>query len=146
MSFFSFVEIKFADPISSLALSERYLIAGSVMGRLILTSLIDKKNNILSEFSIENISGIVLENDESFNVAVGDDEVLRYKINYYENQLTTENFHQKNYEDELFHKSKCEGCYTILAKTHLIMIHLPIAEGNPVDKLNISITVNHLIK
>ena len=141
MTFFHFVEIKFADPVSSLAINDKYVITGTIMGRLILTHLLEKRNIILSEFNIENISGIHFESDESFNVAIGDDEVLRYKINYYENQLSTENFHQKNYEDELYHKTRCEGCFTLLSKFHLIMIHLPIAEGNPVEINNTNITV-----
>lgn len=142
MTFYHFVEIKFADPVSSMALTDRYLVCGSILGRLVLSQLPEKKNTVLSEFSMENITGSVFENEEAFNVSIGDDEVVRYKINYYEQQLATENFHQKNYEDELFHKTKCEGCYTILAKTHFIMVHLPIAEGNSVDTCNINITVS----
>ena len=143
MSLFHFIEIKFADPVSSMIISDKYAIIGTMMGRLTLSTLYDKKNNILSEFSTENITGIQFETEETFNVSVGDDEILRYKLHILDNKITAENFHQKNYEDELVHKSKCEGCYTILSKSHLIMMHLPNTDnGNPVEIFNNFITVN----
>jgi hypothetical protein len=145
MSFYHLIECKFADPISSIAVNDKYLIFGSIMGRLILSNLHEKKDIILSEFNIENIAGIQFETDESFNVAIGDDEVIRYKINYYGAQLSFENYHQKNYEDELFHKTKCEGCYTILSKFHLIMIHLPICDGNIKETIKVNVSVILLV-
>lgn len=141
MTYFHYIDIKHADPVSSLAISDRYVITGTMLGRVILSTLSDKKNTILSEFSVENITGIQFENDESFNLAIGDDSILRHKINFYDNQITTESFIQKNYDDELLHKTRCEGCYIILAKSNLIMIHLPIAEGTEVNACNIAISV-----
>ena len=76
---FSLIEIRFADPISAIALSNNFLIIGSTMGRITLQSLEDGKTVLISELSTENISGISFSNDEySFFVAIGDEQVLKF--------------------------------------------------------------------
>jgi hypothetical protein len=129
MSVYQLVEIKFADPVSYLALTEKYIVSGTMMGRMSLFSIPEKKHMLLAEFSTENVTGIQFLNEETFNVAIGDDEVIRYKLMYYDNQLTQENTRTKIYEDDSIHKSKCDGNFTLLAHDQVLMLNLPSTEG-----------------
>lgn len=129
MSFYHLVEIKFADPVSYLTMTEKYIASGTMMGRLSLFSIPEKKHMLLAEFSTENVTGIQFVAEEAFNVAIGDDEVIRYRLVYYDNQLTQENHRIKIYEDESIHKSKCDGNFTMLWNHLVFLINLPSTEG-----------------
>ena len=143
MSVYHLVEIKFADPVSYLAMTEKYVVSGTMMGRLSLFSISEKKHMLLSEFSTENVTGIQFLTDEAFNVAIGDDEVIRYKLMYYDNQLTQENFRSKIYDDDSIHKSKCDGNFTLLFNNQVFLINLPSTEGgNSVAFLDTPATVS----
>ena len=76
-SLFSLIEIRFADPISSIGLSEKNIVIGTMMGRLTSLSLIDKKTTLLNELSPENITGIIFDDTGNyFYASIGDDEIL----------------------------------------------------------------------
>jgi hypothetical protein len=142
MSVYHLVEIKFADPVSYLAMSEKYIVSGTMMGRLSLFSITEKRHMLLAEFSTENVTGIYFLVDEAFNVAIGDDEVIRYRLMYYDNQLTQENQRMKIYEDESIHKSKCDGNFTMLWNNQIFIINLPSTEGgNSVSTQDNPVTV-----
>ena len=129
MSVFHLVEIKFADPVSYLSMTEKYVVSGTMMGRLSLFSIPEKKHLLLAEFSTENVTGINFLSDEVFNVAIGDDEVIRYMLSYYDNQLTQENIRTKIYEDDHTHKAKCDGNFTLLSMNQVLLLNLPSTEG-----------------
>ena len=144
MSVYHLIEIKFADPVSYLAINEKYVLSGTMMGRLSLFSIFEKKHLLLAEFSTENITGINFLSDEVFNVAIGDDELVRYMLSYYDNQLTQESFRNKIYEDEHTHKAKCDGNFTLLWMNQLLLLNLPSTEGgNSVISQDTEASVTH---
>ena len=126
---FSLIEIRFADPISAIALSNNFLIIGSTMGRITLQSLEDGKTVLISELSTENISGISFSNDEySFFVAIGDEQVLKFPS---DTSIIGPIKRILNYQNEKEHNIHCENSFIFLNSNFLFKILLsPPEEGN----------------
>ena len=116
------IEIHFADPISSLKLTNDYMIMGTMMGRISLYDIPNQKIIVLSALNSENISDISYNDDEnSFYVAVGDEEIKVYKTD----NLGSENFQSINvYESENKHNQNCENAYLLLSNESLFRIQL----------------------
>lgn len=129
-SFYSLIEIRFADPVSALELNDKMIIIGTMMGRIAVLSLQDKKSTLLAELSSENITGITFETNDTFSVAVGDEEVLKYKINVVNGQQVQDYVRLKNYDNEANHKNKCDSCFTLLSKEYLLMVYLNHSNEN----------------
>ncbi len=126
-SLFNIMDIRFADPVSCIALNEKYVIIGSMMGRIAALCLSDKKLHLLAELSSENITGITFENLETFNVAVGDEELLKYRFLISNSgQSIPEIEHRlKNYlNQESTHRNKCDSCFPMLSNFNEILIYL----------------------
>ena len=64
-SLFSFLENRFADPISGIRINDHYIVTGTMMGKISLFSIDNLKNTILTELSTENISGMVKSHEYS---------------------------------------------------------------------------------
>lgn len=116
------IEIHFADPISSLKLTNDYMIMGTMMGRISLYDIPNQKIIVLSALNSENISDISYNDDEnSFYVAVGDEEIKVYKTD----NLGSENFQSINvYESDNKHTQNCENAYLLLSNESLFRIQL----------------------
>ena len=121
--FFDYLDIIIGDPISSVCLTEKYIIIGTMMGRIKLFSL--KSHNIFSigSTNLEHVSGIsFIENDNLLFVSIGDDQILRYEISdYLDNNLTpsnTMNMYEKNFD----HNYNCDNSYVLMAKNSLLKV------------------------
>ncbi len=124
-SFYNLMDIRFADPVSAIGMNERYVVIGSMMGRIASLCLPEKKTTLLAELSSENITGITFEASDTFNIAVGDEEVLKYKLTVNNaGQVVPDYLRLKNYDNENTHKNRCDSCFTMLAKNHLVMIFM----------------------
>jgi hypothetical protein len=128
MTVYQQIDIKFADPVGALAINDKYVVSGTMMGRLSICSLQDKKVMHITEFSTENIAGINFNSENSFNVAIGDEVIVRYQLTNVDNQLTQNNYKINNNEDDTQHKAKCDGCFSILASQHVLLVNLPSNE------------------
>lgn len=141
MSLFFTIDIRFADPISAIGMNDNFIIVGSMMGRIALLNLANKKCGLLSELSSENISGIVFEDTVSSSltdicyISIGDEEVLRYKLDKEGNNHILNR--SGNYDNDINHRNKCENIYCLLSKTSLLMIEL----NQQVDNGNININL-----
>jgi hypothetical protein len=124
-SFYHLIDIRFADPVSAIGINERYVVIGSMMGRIASFCLPEKKTTLLAELSSENITGITFETSDTFNVAVGDEEVLKYKFTVNNTGQTVPDYLRlKNYENENSHKNRCDSCFTLLSKNNLALIYM----------------------
>lgn len=130
------LETKFADPVSALALSDKYIVYGTMMGRILLMGLENKKIILLAELSSENITGITFENENTFNIAVGDDEVVKYKFDTNNINAAPDYLRLKNYETDGAHKSKCDSCFTLLSDQYLLLVYM---SQNQEEGISISI-------
>jgi len=124
-SLFQFIEIRFADPVTSIGLGEKYIVVGTIMGRISAFSILDKQSILISEISNENISGIIFDNHETFTVSIGDEEYFKYRLNRYENgQIVTDFMRFKIYESEISHKNFCDSSFTFVSQNNLIVVNL----------------------
>ena len=127
-----FLEIRFADPISSLKLIDnKYVVTGTMMGRINFYNIEENKVINLSELNSENISDISYDDKEkNIYIGVGDEEIKVYSLN----QISTETIPQNNsinvYESEMQHTDNCENAFILLSPKSLFRIQLPhIDEG-----------------
>ena len=126
-----FIEIRFADPISSIKLANNFVVTGTMMGRVNLYNITENKIQVLSELNSENIADISYnEKEKSFYVAIGDEEI---KI-YYVDLLSSESIQNNNsinvYDSDLQHTNNCENAFILLSPESLFRIQLPqIDEG-----------------
>jgi len=144
-SLYSFIEIRFADPISAICMSDTHIIIGTMMGRIILYSIEDQKSSILSELSTENISSISYDQDShKFTVCIGDDEIFRYYIsNDNNNNLNPNLERRKNYQSESEHNRNCENAYILLSNKSLFRVQLSQPEEGNVTIINIDAEIEY---
>ena len=136
-SLYFLLDIRFADPISAMALNSHFVVIGTMMGRLTALSLEDRKTSLLSEFSSENISDISFDDDSSFNVGVGDEEILLYEADFQNCSAITKKGRNKNYQNETEHTKKCENSYTMISKSIMFKVQLCQPEEGNVTITNV---------
>jgi WD40 repeat protein len=126
-----FLEIRFADPISSLKLVNNYVVTGTMMGRVNLYNINDGKTYRLSELNSENISDISYnEKEELFYVGIGDEEIRGYDINTLSENSNNEKRSIQVHESDLQHTNKCENAFVLLSPESFFRVQLAqIDEG-----------------
>jgi WD40 repeat protein len=126
-----FLEIRFADPISSLKLVNNYVVTGTMMGRVNLYNIYDGKTYRLSELNSENISDISYnEKEELFYVGIGDEEIRGYDIKNLSEDSNTEKRSIQVHESDLQHTNKCENAFVLLSPESFFRVQLAqIDEG-----------------
>lgn len=127
-----FLEIRFADPISSLKLiNNNYVVTGTMMGRVNLYNILENKVINLCELNSENISDIAYnEKEKNIYIGVGDEEIKVFSLK----QLSTDTIPENNsicvYDSDLIHTNNCENAFILLSPESLFRIQLPqIDEG-----------------
>ncbi len=128
VSLLKLIELRFADPVCALSLSDEFVCLGTMMGRVAALCLKDDHYKrppfLLRELSSENITGISFVNPSNFYLSIGDDEVLKYNITFTESQPSINAESTKNYADDSKHKAGCDSCYTMLTRDYLLMLFL----------------------
>ena len=118
-----FFEIRYADPITSLDLTDNYFCFGSMLG-LCQYYIINSSTLIkLSEKQEEFISGIKISK-ENLYICIGDWKIKKYILNSEENinNNTSKEIAAEidNYQNELIHQDNCENSLTFLSNNFLI--------------------------
>ena len=126
-SLYGFIETRFADPISSIAISQKNIIIGTMMGKIYSFSIYNRKISLINELSAENISGIMFDNRETFFYAsIGDEEILKF-----ESESSNLISRIKNYDSDILHNKYCENMYCLVSKYSLLLFPLaPENQGN----------------
>ena len=138
ISLIRLLDIRFADPISALSLIDTYVIFGTMMGNITLYSIQDNKIYIVSELSSENIVDISYSpNDKLINVAIGDEEVIKYQINFNSNSKYPLSTKVKNYSTETEHNKYCENAFIMLSYNIFFRVQLTQPEEGNVTITNI---------
>ena len=129
--FIKLLEIRFADPISSMKLKNNYVVTGTMMGRVNLYNINDGKTYRLSELNSENISDISYnEKEELFYVGIGDEEIRGYDIKNLSEDSNTEKRSIQVHESDLQHTNKCENAFVLLSPESFFRVQLAqIDEG-----------------
>jgi len=131
-SLYFHMDIRFADPVGAIGINDKYAVYGTLMGRIMILNLMDKKANLACEFSSENITGIVFESQDTFHVAIGDYETQKYCLNVNSSNSMQIPESSKNY-DENTHSQNCKHAFTLLSNKHLFMIFLNLPSENEIN-------------
>ena len=127
-----YLEIRFADPISSMKYIPNYLVYGTLMGRLNLYNIKEDKIIQLSELNPENISDIYYnEKEKSFYVGIGDEEIKIFYIDTLSGDTIPQNQSINVYETDYDHTKNCENAFIFITEKCFLRVQLPqIEEGN----------------
>ena len=109
---YAFIDFRFGDPITALAINEQNLLIGTTLGKISLFALKSKTHSLISESNTESITGITFDGPTSYYIAIGDEEVLSYKGEKLLSCPTV--IHYKNYQNESDHINFCDFAYTVL--------------------------------
>lgn len=129
-----FIELRYADPISSIDLTDNYLLFGTMLGATKLYNINQNKLTILSEIQDEYISGVKIEENRLY-ICIGDVKILIYDLNripeyseiqnYIEEDLDKYNINNNENNDKKdkkkeSHDNNCDNCLTMLNNNYLI--------------------------
>ena len=116
--------LRYSDPVNSIALSDKHLLFGSMMGKVILFNI--KKSQLfkLYDLSNENIVGCSLENSingkNTHFIAIGDESVV--SIQEKSNDVETNTI--DNYVQKSIHTDHCNNCFPLMDKNKLLLLNL----------------------
>ena len=116
------IDIRFADPINALQLTNNYLILGTMMGRLTLYDIENKSTILLAESNQEEISSISYNsNDKAFFVSIGDEEIKVYQTDNLSNEASQS---ISIYETDEKHTKNCENAFILLSPDSFFRLQL----------------------
>ena len=113
-----FIELRYADPISSIDLTDEYLLYGTMLGATKFYIINDQKLICLSDTQDEFISGVKI-NENKLYICIGDVKIYQYYVGN-EEEKRSPDFEIKNYESEEQHEQKCENCLSMFNNNYLI--------------------------
>ncbi len=127
----TFIGIRYADPISSIDLTDDFLLFGSMLGATNYYIINQEKLKILSEIQDEYISGVKIHNNKLY-ICIGDFKIIIYHANNNnDNEQIPEYIQINNYNDEEGeekHLKYCEKCLTMLNDGYLIRTFIDFPE------------------
>ena len=129
MSLYHAINLRYTDPIGTMFLNDKYLVLGSVLGRISFCDITNKNTKIWADLSSENITGIVSENqrpdNDVFFIAIGDDEVQKLRVINFNKTLLIDFITKfSNYDSQREHSDMCNSCFTIMSQNSLILSYL----------------------
>ena len=121
--------LRYSDPINSIALTDDYLLFGSMIGKVILYNISTKKTKRLFEMTNETIMGCSLDarigNKKIFYVSIGDESVISLQEKESKNnELEIESNTINNYNNQENHINNCSRAFTMLWKNKALLLYL----------------------
>ena len=121
--------LRYSDPINSIALTDDHLLFGSMIGKVVLYNILTKKIHKLYETTNENIVGCSLDakvaNKKIFYVSIGDESVVSLEEKENENnEIEIESNAISNYVTQEYHLNNCSQAFTMLWKNKALIIFL----------------------
>ena len=137
-----FINIRYADPITSLELNDTYLCFGSMLGFMELYIIPSEKLIKISETQDEFVSGIkLIKKDNIYNlyICIGDLKIIKYTLDQENNSNNplSEKTEINNYINDQIHQDNCDKCLTLLNNNYLIrnLISFPKEPNDePIEK------------
>ncbi len=127
-----FIDIRYADPISAMDLTNDYLLFGTMLGATKYYNINQKKLIRLSDVQDEFISGVKIYQN-NFYICIGDVKINQYNIDN-EQEMRTADIETDNYQDEDDHKKKCDNCLTMLNNNYLIRTYINFPDKKDKEK------------
>ncbi len=111
-----FIELRYADPICSMDLTDSHLLYGTMLGAIKIFIINEKKLICCSDTQDEYISGVKIDEKENkLYICIGDVKICQYYIGNKEALTSID-----NYENEEAHEKKCDNCLTMFSNNYLI--------------------------
>ena len=142
-----FIGLRYADPISSLDLTDDYLLFGTMLGSTKYYIINQKKVVNLSEIQDEYISGVKI-NQNKLYICIGDFKTIIYNLNDNDISQIPEYTESKNYDSEEKHNEKCINCLSMLSDKYLIRTYINFPskpEEEPITE-EVEISVKNILK
>ena len=118
--------LRYSDPVNSIALTDNYLLFGSMIGKVIFYNIPKKHFYQLYELTNESTMGCSLENKINGKnihyIAIGDEFVV--SIFEKENEQDIEANTIYNYKEKEMHSANCPESFTLLWKNKALIINL----------------------
>lgn len=112
MKFLKLIETRFADPITAIDLSNKFVCHGSAMGRIAFYDIHENKDLVLSDSQPELVRGISHDEKGDFiYISIGD--ISCQKLNADDLQVV-DNVIIVSVTDDRQHKPQCEKAFTLL--------------------------------
>ena len=126
ISLVRYISLRYADPVCSIDLSDKYLLYGSMLGTAACYLINQRKLITLSETQDEHVSGVKIDENKDnpkeskLYVCVGDNKIFIYdSFNENSNEMP-KNQTIDNYPSESEHEKRCEKCFTMLNNDYLV--------------------------
>ena len=142
-----FIELRYADPISSLDLTDDYLLFGTMLGSTKLYIINQKKLINLSEIQDEFISGVKIYQNKLY-ICIGDFKTIIYNLNDNDISQIPEYTESKNYDSEEKHNEKCINCLSMLNDKYLIRTYINFPskpDEEPITE-DVEISIKNILK
>ena len=147
--YFDYIDINLGDPISSIVLTNKYVIIGTMTGGIKLYYFNEKRIYIISKNNIENISGLYFSiPDKALYASIGDIYYLKYEMKepFMDNSMP----YSKNnlYETNSQHNYCCENAYVLMSSNSILKVNIfqPDLQENIVDDVFINYDITYLKK
>ena len=128
--YYEYIDINIGDPITSLLLNHKYIIIGTMMGKIVLFTFnpVDEQFFVLSRENSENISGLSFNEEKNIlNASIGAEKILKYKLN---EPMTITNLGAMNNESlEIYDRSldylmEYDNIYVLMATDRLLKVNI----------------------
>ena len=123
--YYDYIDIKIGDPISSILLTNKYVIIGTMTGGIKLYYFQEKRIYIISKNNIEFISGFSFSSsDKSLYVAIGDAQYLKYEMKepFIDNSMpyTTNEIYESNAQ----HNYNCNDAFVLMSSDSILKLNI----------------------
>ena len=129
--FYEYIDIAVGDPISSLLLTDKYVIIGTIFGKIQLFNLEQSNERFftISKENLEHISGLSYNEENNILYAsIGDEEVIKFKLKEQVNNPLMNDSNIRLYECPEQHISNCDYTYVLMAKENILKVRLFLPE------------------
>ena len=119
--YYDYIDITLGDPISSILLSNKYVVIGTMAGVIKLYYFTEKRIYIISKGNIEYISGFSLSEYLLYTL-VGDVHYLRYEMKEPFCDYSMPYHQVKLYESNIQHAHCCDNVYVLMSTNNILNI------------------------
>ena len=126
ISLVRYIALRYADPVCSMDLSDKYLLYGTMLGTAACYLINQRKLITLSETQDEHVSGVKIDENKDnpkenkLYVCIGDNKIFIYdSFNENSNEMP-KNLTIDNYPSDMEHEKRCEKCFTMLYNDYLV--------------------------
>ena len=129
MDFKKLIETRFADPVTTIDLSNNYVCIGSAMGRISFYDIQNDKNQVFSDSQPEIVRGIShSESGDKIYVSIGDIFCHIFEastLNWIEKWVIVDDVDM----DGQIHRNNCEKAYTMTYKHYNCILAIQLSQG-----------------